>query len=115
MPDRPSAPGPGCTAEPAVGWSTGDRDARRTWASGQGRSATGRSPCFDPRHRPRDFGAGVAPAASREWNALDSLHDPERVAPESRPNTAADRKSTRLNSSHVKISYAVFCLKKKRI
>src|SRR5690606_40772355 len=26
---------------------------------------------------------------------------------------AADRKSTRLNSSHVKISYAVFCLKKK--
>src|SRR5690606_40806960 len=25
---------------------------------------------------------------------------------------AADRKSTRLNSSHVKISYAVFCLKK---
>src|SRR5690349_2491132 len=27
----------------------------------------------------------------------------------------ADRKSTRLNSSHVEISYAVFCLKKKRI
>src|SRR5690606_40021860 len=26
-----------------------------------------------------------------------------------------DRKSTRLNSSHVKISYAVFCLKKKMI
>src|SRR5690349_22220468 len=26
----------------------------------------------------------------------------------------ADRKSTRLNSSHVEISYAVFCLKKKR-
>src|SRR5690606_40564664 len=26
--------------------------------------------------------------------------------------TAGDRKSTRLNSSHVKISYAVFCLKK---
>src|SRR5690625_6142882 len=27
---------------------------------------------------------------------------------------AADRKSTRLNSSHVAISYAVFCLKKKK-
>src|SRR5690606_42144325 len=27
--------------------------------------------------------------------------------------TVLDRKSTRLNSSHVKISYAVFCLKKK--
>src|SRR5690606_40356867 len=29
-------------------------------------------------------------------------------------NTREDRKSTRLNSSHVKISYAVFCLKKKK-
>src|SRR5690606_41406636 len=30
-------------------------------------------------------------------------------------NHVGDRKSTRLNSSHVKISYAVFCLKKKNI
>src|SRR5690349_24511769 len=29
------------------------------------------------------------------------------------PHRPADRKSTRLNSSHVEISYAVFCLKKK--
>src|SRR3712207_7835697 len=29
-------------------------------------------------------------------------------------NLAADRKSTRLNSSHANISYAVFCLKKKK-
>src|SRR5690606_40961367 len=29
--------------------------------------------------------------------------------------TMEDRKSTRLNSSHVKISYAVFCLKKKKV
>src|SRR5690349_22884031 len=28
--------------------------------------------------------------------------------------TSEDRKSTRLNSSHVEISYAVFCLKKKK-
>src|SRR5204863_10015325 len=28
--------------------------------------------------------------------------------------TTTDRKSTRLNSSHVEISYAVFCLKKKK-
>src|SRR3712207_7535263 len=33
----------------------------------------------------------------------------EDIAP-----TPADRKSTRLNSSHANISYAVFCLKKKR-
>src|SRR5690554_7045072 len=29
-------------------------------------------------------------------------------------NFSIDRKSTRLNSSHVRISYAVFCLKKKK-
>src|SRR3712207_8347128 len=29
-------------------------------------------------------------------------------------NRASDRKSTRLNSSHANISYAVFCLKKKK-
>src|SRR5438874_8593642 len=33
---------------------------------------------------------------------------------DSRPKRQ-DRKSTRLNSSHVEISYAVFCLKKKKI
>src|ERR1035441_10984578 len=33
--------------------------------------------------------------------------------PESVPVRPADRKSTRLNSSHLGISYAVFCLKKK--
>src|SRR2546427_7841077 len=31
-----------------------------------------------------------------------------------RPGRHADRKSTRLNSSHSQISYAVFCLKKKK-
>src|SRR5690606_41707441 len=36
------------------------------------------------------------------------------VKPARRPKRA-DRKSTRLNSSHVKISYAVFCLKKKKL
>src|SRR2546426_7850825 len=32
----------------------------------------------------------------------------------SRPTLITDRKSTRLNSSHLVISYAVFCLKKKK-
>src|SRR5256885_11213323 len=32
---------------------------------------------------------------------------------ESKPGMILDRKSTRLNSSHLVISYAVFCLKKK--
>src|SRR5256885_10973074 len=35
------------------------------------------------------------------------------VAAGARPLVSADRKSTRLNSSHLVISYAVFCLKKK--
>src|SRR2546426_3038725 len=46
-----------------------------------------------------------------------------RVDPATRPDARAavagrrggDRKSTRLNSSHLVISYAVFCLKKKKI
>src|SRR5690625_5517116 len=33
---------------------------------------------------------------------------------QSDPSKLLDRKSTRLNSSHVAISYAVFCLKKKK-
>src|SRR6266571_7700949 len=37
-----------------------------------------------------------------------------RTSTATRPRTAGDRKSTRLNSSHMSISYAVFCLKKKR-
>src|SRR3712207_6954497 len=39
----------------------------------------------------------------------DVLEMPERFVGE-----AGDRKSTRLNSSHANISYAVFCLKKKK-
>src|SRR3712207_7424935 len=38
----------------------------------------------------------------------------ELVAAEARCQVGADRKSTRLNSSHANISYAVFCLKKKK-
>src|SRR3989337_4041812 len=55
-----------------------------------------------------------------------SLHDalpilPRTAAPEDRggsgaaaPHRTLDRKSTRLNSSHGSISYAVFCLQKKK-
>src|SRR5690349_21952699 len=40
--------------------------------------------------------------------------DPDRHVPDQRRDDDRDRKSTRLNSSHVEISYAVFCLKKKK-
>src|SRR5438034_4323868 len=39
--------------------------------------------------------------------------DPSQLHP--LPGRGTDRKSTRLNSSHTVISYAVFCLKKKRL
>src|SRR5690606_41305264 len=45
--------------------------------------------------------------ASDAPTELDDIASCARLVPEE------DRKSTRLNSSHVKISYAVFCLKKK--
>src|SRR5437588_6902522 len=43
-------------------------------------------------------------------NAVGNRYAPQAAAREER-----DRKSTRLNSSHTVISYAVFCLKKKKI
>src|SRR5437667_7931581 len=41
-----------------------------------------------------------------------ALHPPESRR---RDTARRDRKSTRLNSSHITISYAVFCLKKKHL
>src|SRR5690349_22193620 len=49
-------------------------------------------------------------AAEVEFGA----HVIREVLGEERFEEMADRKSTRLNSSHVEISYAVFCLKKKK-
>src|SRR5437868_14889983 len=65
----------------------------------------------------------VTPAAAKHF-----LGDPKRTGPgvripgqvhaevrgSPRARRRRDRKSTRLNSSHVSISYAVFCLKKKK-
>src|SRR3712207_7338053 len=47
-----------------------------------------------------------APEQRREVDGVEDLHDPDRQS---------DRKSTRLNSSHANISYAVFCLKKNNL
>src|SRR5438874_5042480 len=62
--------------------------------------------CFaDSRKPPAMATASVAVVSSRRSNFPG--------CPTS-PPTMKDRKSTRLNSSHVEISYAVFCLKKKK-
>src|SRR3712207_8905375 len=47
------------------------------------------------------------------WEVGDDVHD-DFADSVSRDNGQTDRKSTRLNSSHANISYAVFCLKKKK-
>src|SRR3989442_1687989 len=66
---------------------------------------------------------GGLPALSRRKVGTTSSHHGPYVQGDTRatmPGTArreparGDRKSTRLNSSHVRISYAVFCLKKKK-
>src|SRR3712207_7420739 len=44
---------------------------------------------------------------------LASTQCDEEAGQETTPTETEDRKSTRLNSSHANISYAVFCLKKK--
>src|SRR5256885_17206660 len=50
-----------------------------------------------------EVGAGCSMSAHSEFRSMSSRRAPHR-----------DRKSTRLNSSHLVISYAVFCLKKKK-
>src|SRR5437773_3175299 len=74
-----------------------------------------------------NFFASWCPVCSMELKDLQTLQPDLRqrgvsvievlVDPVETPDTvdaARDRKSTRLNSSHITISYAVFCLKKKK-
>src|SRR5690606_6384295 len=53
----------------------------------------------------------VAAGATTEPAAADGAESPVPLGADEGVDAAGDRKSTRLNSSHVKISYAVFCLK----
>src|SRR5688572_32095901 len=48
------------------------------------------------------------------WPYLSTAPEPALYAASARSSLPRDRKSTRLNSSHSQISYAVFCLKKKK-
>src|SRR5690606_41877182 len=71
--------------------------------------------------RYQEFGRSAPPALSAPWRrSLESPGWPRTPAGRQLPTgsdprgPSLDRKSTRLNSSHVKISYAVFCLKKKK-
>src|SRR5690554_7599572 len=54
-----------------------------------------------------------SPERNLSFVSLDQVYSIDENGP-ARFSSTEDRKSTRLNSSHVRISYAVFCLKKKR-
>src|SRR5436305_11129250 len=76
--------------------------------------------------RSPSLGARLARQARANQNTGEKLHlivvgefQMDKVQAEQKiffknPQIWIDRKSTRLNSSHVRISYAVFCLKKKK-
>src|SRR5438874_5998336 len=58
--------------------------------------------------------AGLYGAAASAYGDAFTQASQKTSDPNARYVTGQDRKSTRLNSSHVEISYAVFCLKKKK-
>src|SRR3712207_7514145 len=63
-----------------------------------------------------DRTSGYVHAKEQLFRTLDDVNPDPRLAEleASIMGEAKDRKSTRLNSSHANISYAVFCLKKKK-
>src|SRR5437667_872215 len=62
-----------------------------------------------------EFIYGEVHRVSREAPVLILKYDATEIVAGGAGNAASkDRKSTRLNSSHITISYAVFCLKKKK-
>src|SRR2546430_11374216 len=72
----------------------------------------------DEAAEPRDVEHGLhddgAANEDREADADDGDRRDHRVLERMLVDQRGDRKSTRLNSSHSQISYAVFCLKKKK-
>src|SRR3712207_6873399 len=60
-----------------------------------------------------DVRLATVPRAGRDAAAVHVAHLVTALAVGCRTGRTEDRKSTRLNSSHANISYAVFCLKKK--
>src|SRR3712207_8701258 len=61
------------------------------------------------------FSGGKEPARQRAWSkSIRRCGQAGRHGRAGDVRCPSDRKSTRLNSSHANISYAVFCLKKKK-
>src|SRR5438477_7467702 len=72
-------------------------------------------PCSSSRRRRGDAGGLRARAAHGRCASLaDEAGEIRGAVSATTVSGSRDRKSTRLNSSHMSISYAVFCLKKKK-
>src|SRR2546430_4461213 len=67
-----------------------------------------------PHRRQRDLAGPGEGAPDRESRGDRGEADLRALGDRGRADGGGDRKSTRLNSSHSQISYAVFCLKKKK-
>src|SRR5256885_12641174 len=79
------------------------RSLSAAWAENRARAASGAI-----RARESFIGISGKKVRKRQEGAAS------RLAPRQAVQPVVDRKSTRLNSSHLVISYAVFCLKKKK-
>src|SRR5437773_12303275 len=72
--------------------------------------------CALPHHRGGSVAERAVDDVGVTRHPADVCGAPVDVAPGLQvEDVTVDRKSTRLNSSHITISYAVFCLKKKKI
>src|SRR2546430_9714007 len=78
------------------------RSLQRLWQQGK---------CLDS--APAEIVGGYGSDTLHAFGCL-RLNESEGVWTQTALRNQADRKSTRLNSSHSQISYAVFCLKKKK-
>src|SRR5919106_4328631 len=94
-----------------------DRAAARVWGRGRGHPNRGPAglagvvlPGRGPPHRGDPWGLPAEPVL-QPGEPASPLSD--HRAGDLGADRGSDRKSTRLNSSHLVISYAVFCLKKK--
>src|SRR5205807_8710804 len=89
-------------------------DALPIWADALPRP--GDRPGLGPDRRQSAGPPGAGPPALQEGTDLRGLRRHPRPEADGRQEVdqGGDRKSTRLNSSHLVISYAVFCLKKKK-
>src|SRR5690606_39878649 len=109
------------SAPPSRKWGSDDMAGKITGAFG----ARGKPGGEAISERLTELAGGIKSSAASErglearlkylTNSPAGYQAMERAGISVTPRTLIDRKSTRLNSSHVKNSYAVFCLKKKSL